>query len=186
MDIILKLRVLCSFLKYTLMLILFALSVFVSKTVLEHYAAKATSFKQFEEYITEKESTTVVIKFWPSKNTNYPKSVPYQSYEQWKLGKDFSIAFGVTNYRTSQEGVFFQEKSQEMNISHSSVGKVKFSELTGKWGHFYKISTSIVNVRPPFWLYVQVNFSQEIANDEIPLVNIFFVIRGKFLREDIV
>ena len=98
MDIILKLRLICSLLKYTLILILFTSSVFVSKTVLEHYAAKATSFKQYEEYINEKESATVVIAFWPLKKTNYAKSVPYQSYEQWKFGKDFSITFGITNY----------------------------------------------------------------------------------------
>ena len=149
------------------------MSILISKDVLDRYASKATSFKQYEENVTEKESATVVVKFWPLKNTNYPTSVPYQSYEQWKLGKDFSIAFGVTNYRTSQEGVFFQEKSQEMNILHSLVGKVKFSKLTTNDGNSYKISTSFVNVRPPFWLYVQVNFSKEIADGEIPFVNIF-------------
>ena len=173
MDIILKLRVLCSFLKYTLMLILFALSVFVSKNVLEQYDAKATSFKQHEEYITEKDSATVVVNLWPLKKTNYSTSVPHQSYEQWKFGKDFSITFGVTNYRTSQERVIFQEKSQEMNILHSFVGKVKFSELIGRWGYFYKLSTSFDKVRYPFWLYVQVNFSQEIADEEIPSVHIY-------------
>ena len=154
------------------MLILLTLSVFVSKNVLEQYTAKATSFKQYEEYIAEKDSPTVVIAVWPLKKTNYPRSVPYQSYEQWKFGKDFSITFGVTSYRTSQERVIFQKKSQEVNILNF-VGKVKFNELTGKNGYFYKISTSFVNVRPPLWLYVQLNFSKEIADGEIPFVNIF-------------
>ena len=166
------------------MSILFGLSVFVSKNVLEQYASKATSFKQFEEYITDQESATVVVSFWPLKKVDYPKSIPYQFHEQWRLGKDFTIMFGVTNYRTSQEMVVFQEKSQEMNISHSLVGKVKFSELTTMEGYCYKITSSFNTVQAPFWLYVQVNFNQVIADEDIPSTFIFFVIRRKCLWKD--
>ena len=69
------------------------ISILISKDVFDQYSSKAASFKHYEEVLTEKESVTVVLGLWPLKDMDNPTSTPYQSYEQWKLGKDFFLSY---------------------------------------------------------------------------------------------
>ena len=94
-----KLHIICHVVKLILTFILLIISAFISKDVLEQYLSKSTSFKQFERQITQNETVTLVLGFWPLKRMNYPSYVPFQSYEQWKLGQHFKLTFGVTNYK---------------------------------------------------------------------------------------
>ena len=158
----------CKAIKFTIALVLFAISVQVSKDVFGQYSSKSTSFKQYEEEITEKESVTIVLGFWPPKKSNNQVSMPYQSYEQWKLGDDFTLAFGVINYPKSLEEINLQEISEYMIISHSSVGKVKFNKLVTKFGDYYKVTANVIKVKSPFWAYVRVRFNNIIPVEDIP------------------
>ena len=79
-----NIKLVCCLVKYTITLILIVISIFISKNVLEQYASKATSIKQYQEEVTANESVTLVLEFWPKKKTNYPNSVPYQLHEKWK------------------------------------------------------------------------------------------------------
>ena len=63
-------------------------------------ASKATSFKEYEEEVTQNETVTVVIGLWPLKNMNYKDNRSYQSYEQWELGKDFNLGVLLKRDRT--------------------------------------------------------------------------------------
>ena len=85
------------------------ISILISKQVLEQYGTKATSFKQSEVEITEKESVTIALGFWPLKKMDYPEGIPAQSYDQLELGKDFSLSFGVTQWLSSSGCVLIKE-----------------------------------------------------------------------------
>ena len=122
--------ILCILVKYLITLILLIIAIVLSKDVFDQYTSKATSFKQHEKEISKNESVTLVMEFWPLKKNDYPTSTPFQSYEQWKLGKDFTLTFGVTNYRIAQEIVHLEEHMEDSEISHSSIGKVRFDRLT--------------------------------------------------------
>ena len=78
----------------------------ISIEVLDQYQSKATSFKQSEKYITEKETVTVVVSLWPLKSTNYSGEVPYQVREQWQLNSDFNLSFGVAEYKSIREKIY--------------------------------------------------------------------------------
>ena len=136
--------------KYMLSLFLFLISVLLSKDVLDQYASKSTSFKQYEEELTVNESVTVVMNLWPLKNMDYPASIPFQSYEQWELEKDFKLAFGVTKYKSAQEKIYLSEYDNNLEISHSSIGRVMFNRLATNLGIYYKITANIINVKLPF------------------------------------
>ena len=112
-----KLNTLCNTLKYVMTFILLIVSIFLSKDTLDQYTSKAKSFKQYETEVSQKESVTIVVGLWPLKKMNYADSVPYQSYKQWELGKDFTISFGVTNYRKVQEMINIEENNT-LHISH--------------------------------------------------------------------
>ena len=135
MGTVRKLNMLCRILKYSLSLALLATSIYFSKDVLDQYASQATSFKEYEEEVTQNESVTVVIGLWPLKNMNYKDNRSYQSYEQWELGKDFNLTFGVINYRTIQEMILLKDDGEDLRLRHSSVGKVRFNKLVTHWGN---------------------------------------------------
>ena len=144
------------------------ISILISKDVFDQYSSKAASFKHYEEVLTEKESVTVVLGLWPHKDMDNPTSTPYQSYEQWKLGKDFFLSYGVMDYNTPQEMIYLKENNDNLKISHSDIGNVKFHRLITKWGSFYKISANVINVKAPFWVFVQISFDKSVADENIP------------------
>ena len=76
-------------------IILTILAIYLSEEIWVKYAAKDTSFTQSDTEVTEFESPTLVFGFWPLKNTNYSKEVPFMVYEQHELGKDFKVSFGI-------------------------------------------------------------------------------------------
>ena len=166
-----KLYTLCNIVKYIITLILLVVSIFLSKDTLDQYTSKAKGFKQYEREVSEEESVTIVIGLWPLKNMNYAGSVPYQSYEQWELGKDFTISFGVTNYRKTQEMINLED-NKTLHISHSSIGKVEINKLVSRWGNYYKISANTVNVQAPFRAFVQVYIKDTVAENNVPSVTI--------------
>ena len=163
-----KRDILCLAIKYMLSLFLFLISVLLSKDVLDQYASKSTSFKQYEEEITVNESVTVVMNLWPLKNMDYPASIPFQSYEQWELEKDFKLAFGVTKYKSAQEKIYLSEYDNNLEISHSSIGRIKFNRFVTNWGIYYKISANIIDVKLPFYVFIQLIFDNSIPDEEIP------------------
>ena len=73
-------QTLCQILKNTIMFILSAVSILISKEVFEQYASKDTSFKQSEELVSEDVSPTIIFGFWPLKQMNYPRDVQNQAY----------------------------------------------------------------------------------------------------------
>ena len=162
----------CFIIRCTITLVLLIISILLSKDVLDQYASKATSFKQYEQDITPNESITVVLGFWPLKRMDYSESMPYQLYEQWKMEKDFNLTFGVTYYRTPQEELSLQENVDGLKINHSSIGNVKFNKLFTKWGDYYKISANLIHVKSPFRAFLHLNFHESIADEEIPTVDI--------------
>ena len=164
---------LCIVVKFILTLMLLVISALISKDVLDQYASKSTSFKQFERAITQNETATLVLGFWPLKRMDYPTSVPFQLYEQWKIGQDFKLSFGVVKYRTIQESINFISENEDGNISHSSVGIVKLRKLIGTWGNFYKISANINNIKAPYRAFLNINLDTDIASDDIPMVDVF-------------
>ena len=109
-----------------------------------------------------------MFQFWPLKRTDYPSSVPYQSHEQWKLGTDFTLAFGVLNYRSAEEAINLEENVKHLNISHSSIGHVQFDKLVTKWGNYYKISANMLNIKAPHRAFVNINFHKSIADEDLP------------------
>ena len=154
-------------------MILLLMSIVISKDVLDQYASKATSFKQYEKEVSEQESVTLVVGFWPLKKMDYPSSVPYQSYKQWEMGKDFTLSFGVTNYKVAQENIILENVEKNFSIFHSSIGRVIPSILTTKYGNYFKISANIVHVKSPFWAFVQITFNESIADEDIPFNDVF-------------
>ena len=167
-----KVQLFCALVKYSITFILIVISIFISKNVLEQYASQATSFKQYQEDITSNESVTLVLEFWPKKKTNYPDSIPYQLHEKWKMGTDFTLAFGVLTYRTAHEKIPLREDVEEYDISHEAVGKVRFKRLVTKWGNCFQITADIVNMRPPYRAFLQVVFDESVAYEDIPSVGI--------------
>ena len=167
-----KVDIFCTTVKYILTLALLATSILISKDVLDKYASKATSFQRYTENITEKESIAIVFYLWPLKKMDYPGSIPYQSYEQWKLNRDFMVAFGIANYRTTQEMIYLNENNYESYISHSSVGKVNFTTLITTWGNYFKLSANVLHVRAPYNAYLQVQFNETIADEDIPSLSL--------------
>ena len=151
--------------------ILLIVSIFLSKDTLDQYTSKAKSFKQYETEVSQKESITIVIGLWPLKKINYADSVPYQSYKQWELGKDFTISFGVTNYRKVQEIINIEE-NKTLHISHSSIGKVELNKLVTRWGNYYKISANTLNVHAPFRAFVQIYIKDTVAENNVPTITI--------------
>ena len=168
-----KFHIICHVVKFILTFILLIISAFISKDVLEQYLSKSTSFKQFERQITQNETVTLVLGFWPLKRMNYPTYIPFQSYEQWKLGQDFKLTFGVTKYRTVQESIHFQSEDEDLIISHSSVGEVKLRKVIGTWGNFYKISANINDIKAPYRAFIQVNIDNENVRKDVPMIDVF-------------
>ena len=164
--------ILCILVKYLIALILLIIAIVLSKDVLDQYRSKATSFNQHEKEIRENESVTIVMEFWPLKKTDYPTSTPFQSYEQWKLGKDFTLTFGVTNYRIAQEVIQLEEQMADSEISHSSIGKVHFDRLTHVYGNCYKISADVRKIKKPYRAFVNIEFDKSIRDEDIPGVDI--------------
>ena len=166
-----KVDILCSTLKYLIFLLLLITSILLSKDVFDQYASKATSLKNYEEDITLKESLTVVMELWPLKKMDYPDSTPHQLYERWELGKDFTLNFGVSTYRTALEIISLKEDVQEYELSHKAVGFVKFEKLITKWGNSFKISADIVNTKAPYRAFLQLIFNKKISDEDVPTVN---------------
>ena len=117
-----KIRILANFLKHLIAFILFGISILISNDVLDQYASKATSFKQYEEELTNTKSISIVVELWPLKKMDYPTSVPYQSYERWELGKDFTLSFGIATYRTAHEIIPLKEDVRDYELSHNAIG----------------------------------------------------------------
>ena len=170
MNLTKKVDFLCLVLKYLIFLLLLITSILLSKDVFDKYASKATSLKTYEEYITLKENLIVVVELWPLKKMDYPDSTPYQSYEKWKLGKDFVLNFGVSNFKTAHEIISLKEDIQEYELSHKAVGSVRFEKWITKWGNCFKISADIVNTRSPYYAFFQVIFNKQIGDGDIPSV----------------
>ena len=168
-------------LKYTITMTLLLVSIILSKDVLEQYASKAASFKQREEEITEKESVTLVVGLWPLKKMDYIRSMQYQSYEQWKLDKDFRLRFGVMNYKTTQESVELKVNSVGLNITHSEIGKVQFNKVIGHYGNYYMIDANMVKVKSPYWTFVNVQIDKRIADEDVPFIDIYLSSRENAL-----
>ena len=59
--------ILCILVKYLITLILLIIAIVLSKGILDQYRSKATSFNQHEKEISENESVTLVMEFWPLK-----------------------------------------------------------------------------------------------------------------------
>ena len=156
------------------MVLLTLVAILISKEVWDQYKSKATSFKQTEKEITAEESVTVVLSFWPLKNTNYSADVPYQAREQWQLNSDFNLSFGVAEYDSIREKLELTNTNANYSIKHSSVGEVKFEKLISKWGDRYKISANWINVKQPYNAFLKIDFSQDIPEDQIPDTNMFF------------
>ena len=167
-----KLDILCKFIKYTLALFLLVVSIVLSKDVLDQYTSKATSYKQNEQDITQDESITLSFAFWPLKKTDYPSSVPFQAYEQWKFGKDFTLRYGVLSYRSAQEVINLEEDRENYEISHSSIGKIQFTMLVTKYGKYYKISANMINVKSPNRVFINIEFDKSVATENLPDVEI--------------
>lgn len=164
---------LCMSLKYIVLLTLLLIAILISKDVLDQYTSKSTSFKEYEEYVTKTESLTIVLGFWPLKGShNATTDTPFQSFEQLEFGKDFTLAFGVTNFKTAEETIHLQKNKQDMVITHSSIGKVEVTKLVARFGNHYKISANIIHVKPPFWAFLQVTFNENILAKDIPMVNL--------------
>ena len=169
-----KVKIVCHLIKYVISTILAVVSILISKEVFEQYQSKATSFKQYEEDITENESITVVITLWPPKSSNYSADVPYQAYEQWQLNSDFNLAFGIAEYKSITEKVSLREPNANYNIIHDSVGKVEFEKLISRYGDRYKISANLVNVKQPYEAFLQVKINENIPEHKIPGVIVIF------------
>ena len=166
-------KAICLLSKFTIFILLTVVSVLISKEVFEQYASKDTAFKKSQEPISEDESITLVVALWPLKNMNYPSNVPNQAKEQWELGKDFTLSFGVTEYRTAKERITLKEGDGNLKINHSQIGQVSFQKILGKWGYGYKISANLIHVKKPFDPFVNVEFSKDILDKDVPKVDLY-------------
>ena len=168
-----KIAFLCQTIKLLIGISLLVIAIFLSNEVWNQFASKATSFKESEMEITESESPAIIIGFWPLKNMDHPSGVPYQSYEQWILGKDFDLTFGVIEYQTVKEMLVFNQTHTSSNISHGSIGKVVLTTLMSKYGNFFKISANIINIKAPFNAFVNVKFNDSIQEESLPDIEIY-------------
>ena len=167
-----KIAFLCQTIKWLIGMILSIIAILVSYEVWNQFASKATSFKESEMEITGSESPAITFTFWPLKKMDYPSDVPYHSYEQWKLGEDFNLTFGVTEYRNVHEQVIFNETHTSSNISHSSMGKVVLSKIMSKYGNVFKISANIVNLTAPAHAFIEIEFNHTILDESLPKIEI--------------
>ena len=161
--------ILCFSVKYSIALLILVTSFLFSKDVFEQYSSKAASFEQREEDVDKEEGISLVVGFWPLKKMNYPSKTPYQSYEQWELGKDFTLSYGVRTYSTTKEIISLREH-EDLNINHSSVGKVTFEKLNTHWGDYYKISANVIKIKSPYRAFVAIKLDENIT--DIPNVDV--------------
>ena len=153
-------------------LILSVLSILLSKEVWEKYTLESTSFSKSDVPITPSDTATIIFGFWPLKNMNYSKEVPYQLYEQMELGKDFNITFGIIEYKTIIESIELTENQPHLKINHKQMGEVKFEKLTTRFGFYYRIESDITRVKSPNETFFQLSISQNIRNEELPDVEV--------------
>ena len=153
-------------------LILSVLSILLSKEVWEKYTLESTSFSKSDVPITPSDTATIIFGFWPLKNMNYSKEVPYQLYEQMELGKDFNITYGIIEYRTIIESIELTENQPHLKINHKQMGEVKFEKLTTKFGFYYRIQSDITRVKTPYDAFFQLSINQNIRDEELPDVEV--------------
>ena len=173
MNIELKLDILFQVLIWLIHLILCGLSIFYSNEVWDKYATQETSYKRSIAETSKLESLAVVIGFWPLKKMeNTTLSVHFQTHEQLRLGEEFSITFGATQYKKLLRVLSLKIMEPITQWHTVPFGSVTFKKLISKWGNYYKISANIFGVRLPFEPFVRVNFSQEIQVEDLPNVKI--------------
>ena len=149
--------------------ILTALAIYLSEEILVQYAAKDTSFSQSEIKVTEEDSPTFVFAFWPLKVMHYPENVPYMAYEQWELGKDFEVNFGIVeDYYNDVERISLDLNNDSLKLSHDDIGKVNFTKLLTKYGLYYKVSANLINVKYPYMAFVEIDFINGLPDDQLP------------------
>ena len=174
MNTELRLDILFQVLIWLIHLILCGLSIFYSNEVWEKYATQETSYKRSIAETSKLESLAVVIGFWPLKKMeNTTLSVQFQTFEQLRLGEDFSLTFGVTQYKKIAESIILENYGTNYSVAHSSIGSVTFQQCISKWGNYYRISANIFGVRLPFEPFVRVNFSQEIPLAHLPNTDVY-------------
>ena len=172
MDPYPKISLVFRILEYVTLVIFAIISLVISKKVLEQYFLESKSFSKAEVSITEKESLAAVLILWPLKNMDYTSDKLYQLYEQWELNMDFNLSFGVTEYLTIQEQVKLTiDKDEQLYITHSSIGKIRFDKMFVKYGVAYKISANLIGVKSPYDAFLQIDFSDKIPNEKLPGVN---------------
>ena len=164
-----KVAIFCFCVKYSITIFLLIISIVISKDAFDQYSSKAASFVQREMDINKEDIISLVVGFWPLKKIDYPSHTPYQSYEQWELGKDFTLLYGVRTYSTAKESIFLQEHGN-LKINHSSVGKVTFEKLYTHWGYYYKISANIINIKSPYRAFVEIKLDNNLT--DIPNVDV--------------
>jgi len=154
--------------------ILTALAIYFSEEILVQYTAKDTSFSQSEIKVTEKDSPTFVFGFWPLKVTNYSENVPYMAYQQFELGKDFEVHFGIIEGYNDVERIRLDLKNDNLRLSHANIGKVNFTKLLTKYGNNYQISANLVNVKLPYQASVKIDINNNIPDDKLPDIQVSF------------
>ena len=151
-------------------IILTILAIYLSEEIWVKYAAKDTSFTQSDTEVTEFESPTLVFGFWPLKNTNYSKEVPFMVYEQHELGKDFKVSFGIDEGYNIVEEISLTSNNAIYEVSHGDIGNVKFSKLLTKYGDYYKVSANLISVKDPYKAFVKIDFNKDIPDDKLPTI----------------
>ena len=157
-----------------IVIILTGLAVYLSKNIFVEYAAKDTSFSQSEIPVTEQDSPTIVFGFWPLKETNYTEEVPYMAYEQFELGKDFEVCFGIEEGYNTIERINLTLNSDNLRLSHGNIGEVNFTKLVTKYGDNYKISANLINVKDPYMASLKINFNKNIPDEKLPDIEVSF------------
>lgn len=152
--------------------ILCTLSLLLSKEVWEKYTLKATSFSKSDVPISPADTVAVLFGFWPLKNMNYSKEVPYQSYEQLEIGKDFNVTYGLIDYRTIIESVDLTESGTSQEMKHNQMSEVKFEKLTTRFGYYYRIKSDVTQVRPPHLAFFQLHINQNIPDENLPNIEV--------------
>ena len=153
-------------------LILSVLSILLSKEVWEKYTLQSTSFSKSDVPITPSDTASIIFGFWPLKNTNYSKDVPYQLYEQMELGKDFNITYGIIEYKTIIESIELTENQPHLKINHKQMSEVKFEKLTTKFGFYYRIQSDITRVKTPNDTFFHLSISENTRDEELPDVEV--------------
>ena len=90
--------------------------------------------------------------------------------------KTFPVSFGVSKHIVTIEEATWnslEDGQNEVFINHSSIGKVTIKKLDTIWGNYYKISANILNVRAPYFVHVNVNISNSIADENLPTVDYY-------------